>query len=216
MQYFNLMKKYISKLHYLTQDLPNLTHTQQVQLACEAGANWIQYRCFSKTDEEMLEELHPIATICDDWGATLIVTDHSHLVHLADIQGVHIENVDADITLVREQIGEAKTLGVSAINLAQIKKHITNGADYIGCGPFAYTATKPNDFPLWGLQGYKKAVETLKSEGINFPLIAVGGIKAEDVVALMDTGVAGIAVSAAINLSGNIKEAYQEIHQLVY
>ena len=99
------MKKYISKLHYLTQDLPNLTHTQQVQLACEAGANWIQYRCFSKTDEEMLEELHPIGTICDDWGATLIVTDHSHLVHLADIQGVHIENVDADITLVRKQIG---------------------------------------------------------------------------------------------------------------
>lgn len=210
------MKKYISKLHYLTQDLPNLSHIQQVQMACEAGANWIQYRCFSKSDEEMLEELHPIATICDDWGATLIVTNHSHLVHLADIQGVHIEDTEADITLVREQIGEAKTLGVSAINLDQIRKHINNSADYIGCGPFAHTDTKPNNFQLWGLNGYKKAVETLKSEGLTFPLIAVGGIKMGDVVALMETGVAGIAVSAAINLSENIVEAYSEMHQLVY
>ena len=210
------MKKYVSKLHYLTQDLPNLSHTQQVQMACEAGANWLQYRCFSKTDEEMLEELHPIATICDDWGATLIVTNHSHLVHLADIQGVHIEAVDVDVAMVREQIGDSKTLGVSAIDLEQIKKHIANGADYIGCGPFAHTETKPNDFPLWGLQGYKEAVDALKSEGITFPLIAVGGIKAEDVTALMDTGITGIAVSVAINLSGNIKETYSEIHRLVY
>ncbi len=210
------MKKYVSKLHYITQDSPNLTHTEQVQIACEAGANWIQYRCFSKTDEEMLEELHPIASICDDWGATLIVTNHSHLVPLADIQGVHIEDLEADIMLVREQIGKDKTLGVSAINMEQIKTHIKNGADYIGCGPFAHTDTKPNYFPHWGLEGYKKAVEILEKDGINFPLIAVGGIKPEDVIALMDTGVFGIAVSSSINLSENISEAYSKMHQLVY
>lgn len=210
------MKKYISKLHYLTQDLPNLSHTEQVQLACEAGANWIQYRCLSKTDEEMLEELHPIASICDDWGATLIVTNHTHLVHLADIQGVHIEDTNADLSLVRKQIGEAKTLGASATNLEQIKKHIKNSADYIGCGPFAHTNTKPNKYEPWGISGYQHAVETLKNEGIIFPLIAVGGIKLHDVEAIMETGVAGIAVSAAINLSEDIVEAYSEIHRLAY
>ncbi|HET8828085.1 MAG TPA: thiamine phosphate synthase [Pelobium sp.] len=210
------MKKYISKLHYLTQDLPHLSHTDQVQMACEGGANWIQYRCFSKTDEEMLEELHPIATICDDWGATLIVTNHSHLLHLADIQGVHIEDIEADITMVREQIGETKTLGVSATSLAQIKKHINNGADYISCGPFAYTETKPNNFELWGIKGYQTVCETLKSEGLTLPIIAVGGIKTSDVVQLMDTGISGIAVSGAINLSESITEAYAEIHRLVY
>ncbi len=210
------MKKYISKLHYLTQDLPHLSHTEQAQMACEGGANWIQYRCFSKTDEEMLEELHPIATICDDWGATLIVTNHTHLVPLADIQGVHIEDIDADITLVRDELGEAKTIGVSAVNLEQIKRHIANGADYIGCGPFAHTDTKPNDFPLWGLEGYQKTVEALKYAGYKLPIIAVGGIKIDNVIAIMDTGVDGIAISAAINLSDNIVEAYSETHRLVY
>lgn len=210
------MKKYISKLHCLTQDLPNLSHTEQVQMACEGGANWIQYRCFSKTDEEMLAELHPIATICDDWGATLIITDHSHLVHLADIQGVHIEDIDADLTLVREQIGESKTLGVSAVNIEQIKRHIKNTADYIACGPFAHTATKANDFPYWGLAGYQTIVETLKNEDLKLPIIAAGGITTEDVEAIMNTGVDGIAVCAAINASDNITEAYSEIHRLVY
>ncbi|HEX7366467.1 MAG TPA: thiamine phosphate synthase, partial [Pelobium sp.] len=59
-------------------------------------------------------------------------------------------------------------------------------------------------------------VETLKNEGIIFPLIAVGGIKLHDVEAIMETGVAGIAVSAAINLSEDIVEAYSEIHRLAY
>lgn len=210
------MKKYISKLHYLTQDLANQSHIQQVQMACEAGANWIQYRCLSKTDEEMLAELHPIATICDDWGATLIITNHSHLVHLADIQGVHIEDTDADISLVRASIGESKTLGVSAINVEQIKRHIANSADYVGCGPFAHTDTKPNDYLLWGAEGYRKAIETLSPQELTIPLIAVGGVCAKDIDKLMETGIAGVAVSAAINLAESPSEAYKEIHQLLY
>lgn len=210
------MKKYISKLHYLTQDLPHLSHIKQTQMACEGGANWIQYRCLSKSDEEMLEELHPIASICDDWGATLIVTNHSHLVHSADIQGVHIEDIDADLTLVRKQIGDDKTLGVSAVYLAQLRKHISNGADYISCGPFAHTVTKPNNFELWGFDSYQKTMEILKTGGHSLPIIAVGGIKPQDVEDLMNTGVNGIAVSSAINLSKNITQAYGEIHRLVY
>ena len=51
------MKKYISKLHYLTQDLPNRSHADQAHVACGAGANWIQYRCMTKTDDELVAEM---------------------------------------------------------------------------------------------------------------------------------------------------------------
>ncbi len=85
------MKKYISKFHYLTQDLPNRSHLEQVNIACGAGANWIQYRCLTKPDNELMDEINKIATVCDDWGATLIITNHYHLLNKVDAQGVHIE-----------------------------------------------------------------------------------------------------------------------------
>ena len=210
------MKKYISKLHFLTQDLPNRTHLEQVQLACEAGSNWIQYRCMSKSDEEMLEELHRIASICDDWGATLIITNHVHLVAMADIQGVHIEDMDADLTLIRNEIGESKTLGASAHDFNQIEKHITNGVDYIGCGPFAHTDTKPNVYAHLGNSGYEQIIKELNNNNFNIPIIAVGGIEAQNVTALLAIGVYGIAVSGAINKSENPKQMYKEFHQVIF
>ena len=210
------MKKYISKLHFLTQDLPNRTHLEQVQLACEAGANWIQYRCMSKSDEEMLKELHPIASVCDDWGATLIITDHSHLVDLADIQGVHIEDMEADLSLIRNEIGESKTLGASANNIDQIKKHISNDVDYIGLGPFAHTDTKPNNYSHLGVFGYEQIIEELNKSALNIPLIAVGGINLQNVTGLLATGIYGIAVSSAFNKSESPKQMYKQFHQLIF
>lgn len=210
------MKKFISRFHYLTQDLPHRTHLEQVQLACEAGAHWVQYRCMSKTDDEMLEELHPIASVCDDWGTTLIITNHFHLVASADIQGVHIEDMNADLNLVRNIIGEDKTLGASANTFEQIKNHIQNSADYIGCGPFGHTDTKPNQSKHWGIEGYQTIVEKLKAEKLEIPLIAAGGVQLQNVTDLINTGIHGVAVSAAVNLAENPKEAYKAIHQLLY
>jgi len=210
------MQKFISQFHYLTQDLPHRSHLEQVNLACEAGAKWIQYRCLSKTDDEMLEELHPIASVCDDWGTTLIITNHFHLVALADIQGVHIEDMNADLAAIRNIIGDDKTLGASANTFEQIKNHIQNGADYIGCGPFGHTDTKPNQSAHWGVEGYQNMVEKLKTENLEIPLIAAGGVQLQNVTALINTGIYGVAVSAAVNLSENPKEAYKAIHQLLY
>jgi len=210
------MKKFISKLHYLTQDLENRSHLEQVEIACQAGCKWIQYRCLTKSDQEMLDELHPIASVCDDWGATLIVTNHYHLLSLADIQGVHVEDMNVDLKVIRHEIGEDKTLGASATNFEQIKNHIQNTADYIGCGPFTHTNTKPNDHAHWGVNGYQEMVEKLKQENLEIPLIAAGGVNLKDVEALLQTGIQGVAVSAAINKSENPAQAYKEFHQLIF
>jgi thiamine-phosphate pyrophosphorylase len=211
------MKKYISKFHYLTQDLPHRTHIEQAEIACKAGANWIQYRCFSKSDEELIQEIHQIAIICDDWGATLILTDHYHLLDQVDAQGVHIEDMNADFSTIREIISDEKTLGASANTIEDIQRIYASGAvDYAGCGPFSVTKTKPNDYPLLGVNGYQEIADKMTELGINLPLIAVGGINLEDTEALLNTGVYGIAVSAAVNQSDApgimIREFYKKIY----
>jgi thiamine-phosphate pyrophosphorylase len=207
------MKKYISKFHCLTQDLPNRTHIEQAQIACEAGANWLQYRCLTKSDDELIKEINQIANICDDWGATLILTNHYHLLDKVDAQGVHIEDFDADLASIRIVIGDDKTLGASATNVKQLlAKQDTGVVDYCGYGPFAHTDTKPNDKPLLGFEGYRQ----LERMMIDIPVIAVGGIRLQDVDALIQTGVYGIAVSAAVSLSldpaGAVKAFYKRIY----
>jgi thiamine-phosphate pyrophosphorylase len=207
------MRKYISKFHYLTQDLPHRSHIQQAQIACEAGANWVQYRCVTKTDEEMIAEIHQIASICDDWGATLILANHYHLLDKVDAQGVHIEDLDADFAAIREAITDEKTLGASATNVeALLRIQNTGVVDYCGYGPFAHTDTKPNNKPLLGYNGYRE----LEKQPIEIPVVAVGGVQLSDVRPLMATGIYGVAVSAAVNLSldpgGMVKEFYRKIY----
>ncbi|GAA4204717.1 thiamine phosphate synthase [Pedobacter jeongneungensis] len=207
--------KYIEKFQYITHDIPHLSHIEQVQLACEAGAKWIQYRCLSKTDEELLQDINAIAEICDDWGTTLIVTDHVHLNGKADIQGFHIEDMDADFIALRKLVGNDITLGGSANTLKNLIRLASEGADYAGFGPYAVTETKPNDYPLLDLEGYQQAIRELEEKGIDLPVLAVGGVKIYNVEALMQTGVYGIAVSGAVNFADDFIEAYQDFYSLV-
>jgi thiamine-phosphate pyrophosphorylase len=211
------MKKYISKFHYLSQDLAHRTHIEQVEIACMAGANWIQYRCLTKNDEDLIQEIHQVASICDDWGATLILTNHYHLLDQVDAQGVHLEDMNADFEAIREIISDEKTLGASANTLEDIQRIYASGAvDYIGCGPFAHTKTKVNDYPLLGLEGYHTIKKKMEELEIGIPIIGVGGIKLEDTEDLLNTGIDGLAVSAAVNLAESpgtiIKDFYKKIY----
>lgn len=209
------MKKYIEKLHFITHDIVQSSHIEQAQVACEAGAKWIQYRCLSKADNELLADINVIAEICDDWGATLIVTNHIHLKGKADIQGFHIENMDADFIALRKEIGEEFTFGGSANTIENLIRLANEGADYAGFGPFKVTTTKPNNAPLLGINGYANAIEKLKSNNINLPILAVGGVTLNDIPQLLATGIYGIAASSAINQAENMYEAYIDFYRAI-
>ena len=202
------MKKFIEKLQFITHDIPALTHVEQAQIACGAGAKWIQYRCLTKDDAALLEDISQIAEICDDWGATLIVTDHVHLNGKADIQGFHMEDMDADFIKLREELGEAITIGGSSNTLEGLLRLAAEGVDYAGFGPFSVTTTKPNQAALLGVSGYADAMQILRDRQITLPVLAVGGVQLEDIEDLMATGVFGIAASAAINQAPDMEEAY--------
>jgi thiamine-phosphate pyrophosphorylase len=209
------MKKFIEKLQFITHDIEQHSHIEQARIACEAGAKWIQYRCFTKSDDELLKDINVIAELCDDWGATLIVTDHIHLNGKADIQGFHIEDMDADFRQLREELGEAITIGGSSNTLEGLLRIAEEGADYAGFGPFKVTTTKPNNAPLLGLEGYKDAIAILQQQQIELPVLAVGGVTLNDIDDLLKTGVFGIAASSAINQAEDMRSAYLDFYDKV-
>ena len=106
-------------------------------------------------------------------------------------------------------------IGATANTFEDISRAIKQGASYIGLGPFRHTETKKKLSPVLGLEGYQKIIQQCKDAGYNIPIFAIGGICLEDVGALMQTGITGIAVSGAIiNADDPVEETRRFINEI--
>ena len=105
-------------------------------------------------------------------------------------------------------LGSSFIIGGTANTFEDVKKHYGASANYIGCGPFRFTTTKKNLSPVLGLDGYRYIVKQMRETSIQLPIVAIGGITAEDIPAIMQTGFTGIA------LSGTILHAEKHIEEM--
>ena len=188
----------ISRFHYLTQDLPDISHQELAEIACKNGIRWIQLRVKNKPFEDWLQIAKDVKQICNHFQTTLIINDHAEIAKAVDADGVHVGKNDVSVLSARKIVGESKIIGATANTLEDILAHQKNGVHYIGLGPYKFTKTKEKLNPILGLEGYSIIQQSNNS---SIPIIAIGGIQLEDVQPLMNTGVHGVAVSSVINLA---------------
>ena len=202
--------KQIATLHYITQSLNGNSHAQAAEAACAAGADWVQLRVKNQPYAQWKEEALQTREICRKYGSTFIINDNAALAAEVDADGVHLGKTDMSPLEARELLGPGKIIGGTANTFADAVALVAAGVDYIGLGPFRFTATKENLSPILGLGGYESLLQQCKLEGITIPVIAIGGIVAADVPALLAAGVHGVAVSSVINLAA---DKVQEVKQ---
>ena len=188
----------ISRFHYLTQDLPDISHQELAEIACKNGIRWIQLRVKNKPFEDWLQIAKDVKQICNHFQTTLIINDHAEIAKAVDADGVHVGKNDVTVLAARKIVGESKIIGATANTLEDILAHQKNGIHYIGLGPYKFTKTKEKLNPILGLEGYSIIQQSNNS---SIPIIAIGGIQLEDVQPLMNTGIHGVAVSSVINLA---------------
>ena len=193
------MNKYISHFHYITQDIEGLPHHEMVTNACIAGVDWVQLRVKNRSYNEWLDIALKTELICRHHHAKLIINDSAAIAKAVKADGVHLGKTDMDPREARQLLGSNAIIGGTANTFEDIKHLVETGVDYVGLGPFRFTSTKENLSPVLGLAGYEQIIAQCRKSGITIPVIAIGGIKVEDVKPLMETGVYGIAVSSAIN-----------------
>lgn len=189
----------ISTLHYISQ--PH--HIENIRSACEAGCRWIQLRIKDAPEGTILQEALAAKAICDTYGATLIINDHPHIAKAIGADGVHVGKKDMTVAAARQITGNNMIVGGTANTLADILQHVKDGASYVGVGPYRFTTTKQQLSPILGLAGINAIMQQLQARGIDIPVIAIGGILAEDLPALVATGIHGIAVSGLITQAAN-------------
>ena len=187
------------------------TYLDSIRLALEGGIKWVQLRMKEASEEEFLSVGTEVRRLCDQYGATFIIDDHVELVHKLKADGVHLGKNDMPITEARHILGNNVIIGGTANTFEDIASHYQATANYIGCGPFRFTTTKKGLSPTLGLEGYRSIMQKVKEAAIDIPVVAIGGITAEDIPGIMQTGISGIALSGAILRAENPIEEIKRI-----
>ena len=180
--------------HYTDQ----YSYLDSIRLALEGGCRWVQLRMKDASIQDILRIGKEVRRLCDSYQATFILDDHVELVREIGADGVHLGKKDMPVAEARKTLGNDCIIGGTANTFDDVKMHYEASANYIGCGPFRFTTTKQGLAPVLGLEGYRSIIAQMSAEGINLPMVAIGGITAEDIPAIMQTGVSGIALSGAV------------------
>lgn len=199
------------KLQFITHYTDRYTYYDSARMALEGGCRWIQLRMKDTPANEVEREARRVQDLCRAYHATFIIDDHVELAKELKADGVHLGKKDMPVAEARRMLGSGFIIGGTANTFDDIKMHYDAGADYIGCGPFRFTTTKKNLSPILGLEGYRSIVRQMKEADIRLPIVAIGGITFEDIPAILQTGVTGIALSGTILRADNPVEETRRI-----
>ena len=185
-------------LQFITHRNGRYDEISGTRAVLEGGCRWVQLRMKDAPDEEFLRVGREVGRLCREYGATFLVDDRVHLVAELGADGVHLGKLDMPVSEARRLLPAGTTIGATANTFEEIARAAAAGADYIGLGPFRLTETKRNLSPILGLEGYRAIFERCRAAGIALPVVAIGGITAADVAAILATGATGIALSGAL------------------
>ncbi len=202
-------------LQFITNPSDRYTIAQEVKMVIDGGCKWVQLRMKDASYDELKATAEDIIPICKDAGVILVIDDNVALVKELRVHGVHLGKEDMDPQKAREMLGPHAIIGVTANTADDIMAMRGIDVDYVGLGPFRHTTTKKKLAPVIGLDGYTSIMQEVKSKGNKLPVVAIGGITADDVEQVMATGVQGLAMSGAIINSDNSADYVDRVLSLL-
>ena len=155
--------------------------------AVMGGVTMVQLREKVATTRAFIEEARALKRLLSDHGVPLIINDRADIALAVGADGVHVGQTDLPVAAVRALVGPDRLIGLSITDAEQMGREDAGAADYLGIGPLHPQKTKPDAATPLGFGGFAKK-----------PVLAIGGIKPDDVPMLVEEGASGVAVVSAI------------------
>ncbi|MBR5371709.1 MAG: thiamine phosphate synthase [Oscillospiraceae bacterium] len=168
------------------------TLCESVEAAIKGGVTIVQLREKELDRDAFLREAIALKAVCAKYGVPLIINDDIEIAKQSGADGVHVGQKDMNAKEARRILGDGMILGVSAATVEEAVQAEQDGADYLGCGAVFSTSTKLNT------RAVDNARLSAVCAAVQIPVVAIGGITAENAVTLRGTGIAGTAVVSAI------------------
>lgn len=181
----------------------------RVRAALEGGATVVQYRNKSADPALQHKQAGALAILCRQNGVPLIINDHLELALAIGADGLHLGADDGDIAAARRALGDSRLLGASCYNRFELALAARDaGADHVAFGAAFVSATKP-DAVHAPLALYRRAQAEL-----GLPVVAIGGITADNAGDVIAAGADAIAVITALFGAADIAAAARRLHSL--
>ena len=178
---------------------------EQVEAAIRGGATFVQLREKKLDQESFLAEAREIQVLCRRHGVPFVINDNVEIAREIGADGVHVGQSDMKARDVRSILGQDKIIGVSAQTVEQALLAQKQGADYLGVGAVFPTGSKDDAVEV------DHQVLARICQAVDIPVIAIGGITADNVVSLKGSGICGIAVISAIFAKPDVEEAARSL-----
>jgi thiamine-phosphate pyrophosphorylase len=178
--------------------------------ALDGGAPTIQARLKSGTDAERCATAAAIAARCRAAGALCLVNDRADIAVAVGADGVHLGADDLPVAAARRVVGPAAVVGGTARDPVTARRLVAEGASYLGVGPTYATSSKvglPAPLGLDGLRAVAAAVDV--------PVVAIAGITAARVPAVLAAGAFAVAVIGAVAGAGDPRDATRQLYAAV-
>ncbi len=173
-----------------------------VEQAILGGATIVQLREKAVSTREFVKLAQEVLAVARQYGVPLIINDRIDVMLAVDADGAHVGQEDMPAVLARKLIGPEKILGVSVETVAEAQAAVGGGADYLGAGAVFATPTKADAGQPIGLEGLRRV-----KASVGIPVVAIGGINAENLQEVLQTGVDGVALVSAIFGREDINDA---------
>ena len=164
-----------------------------VRAAIRGGVSCVQLREKGCSTREFMDEARLLKALLAGTGVPLFINDRLDVALAVGADGVHLGQNDLPIADARRLVGNRMIIGISAESVADAVRAEAEGADYIGASPVFTTPTKTDTAPPLGLDGLRAI-----RRAVQLPLVAIGGINADNAAQVLRAGADGLAVVSAI------------------
>lgn len=161
--------------------------------AVRGGAACVQLREKNVATDFFVEEASRIKALIAPFGVPLIINDRIDVALAVAADGVHVGQEDMPYEIARRLMGPKAIIGLSVESWEDVERAQRLDCDYLGVSPVFPTPTKTDTKAPWGLEGLAKIRAVSRH-----PLVAIGGVNAENTEEVVMAGADGIAVVSAI------------------
>lgn len=197
---------------YLVTDQDSLrehTLTDVVQAAVQGGVTCVQLREKHSSSRDFFAQATTLMGLLGPLGIPLIINDRVDIALACGAQGVHLGQSDLPVASARNLLPPDVFIGWSVETAHDVALAHDLPVDYLGVSPVFATPTKTDTSTPWGLDGLRQV------RGLTqLPLVAIGGIHANNAAEVLAAGADSLAVVSAICSASDPRAAAVELRSI--
>jgi thiamine-phosphate pyrophosphorylase len=173
--------------------------------AVQSGATAVHLRLKGEDSRTMLDACRALVAALP---VPVIVYDRADVAVAARAAGVHLSREEMPTAVVRGVVREGMLVGASVGSAADLE--LARDADYVSIGPVFARGARASDASAMGVDEFARLARM-----VGVPVVAVGGIAADNARLVLAAGAAGVAVITGAYAKAEATQAIRELRAAI-